>query len=205
MIGLIDYGSGNVHAIANIYKDLNIPYCLTSDKEKLSKADKLILPGVGDFDETMSLLDSNDLIKFIRNEVEEKKKIIAGVCVGMQIMAKNSEEGLLDGFGWFDATVKKLDETAILEKPFLPHMGWNNIYPSIENHSLLTNINHELGFYFLHSYYMSCEEDRDVLASSKYGINFPCIVKKENVIGIQFHPEKSHANGIQVFKNFANL
>lgn len=204
MITLINYGSGNIHAIANIYKRLNIPYCITNDPKELLSAQKLVLPGVGDFDETMMLL--NDLgIKDVLNEMVLIKKVpILGVCVGMQILGNSSEEGFLDGFGWIKGQVKKIDVTKLTTKPHLPHMGWNTITVKREN-SLFDNVVPDNGFYFLHSYYFDCDNTADVLATANYGEEFASAINHENVYGFQFHPEKSHQNGIELFKNFANL
>jgi imidazole glycerol-phosphate synthase subunit HisH len=204
MITLINYGSGNIHAIANIYKRINIPYIITNDPKELLSAEKLILPGVGDFDETMMLL--NDLgIKDVLNEMVLIKKVpILGVCVGMQILGNSSEEGSLDGFGWIKGKVRKLDESKLETKPHLPHMGWNTITLKREN-SLFDNIIPDNGFYFLHSYYFDCDNATDVLATANYGEEFASAINHENVYGFQFHPEKSHQNGIELFKNFANL
>lgn len=204
MISLINYGSGNIHAIANTYKRLNIPYKITCDKAELKNAQKLILPGVGDFDETMMLL--NDLgIKDVLDELVMVKKVpILGVCVGMQILGESSEEGKSAGFGWIKGKVKKIDVNELSTKPHLPHMGWNTVEP-IKNSILFDNIIFENGFYFLHSYYFDCEYDADILATTKYGVEFASAIHHENVYGFQFHPEKSHQNGIELFRNFARL
>lgn len=204
MITLIDYGSGNIHAIANIYKRINIPFIITNDPKELKDAQKLILPGVGDFDETMMLLN-NLGIKDVLDELVVNKKIpILGVCVGMQILGNKSEEGSLEGFGWIKGRVRKIDESKLLNKPHLPHMGWNTVTIKREN-SLFDNVITENGFYFLHSYYFDCEDNADVLTTTQYGEEFASAINHENVFGFQFHPEKSHQNGIELFRNFANL
>lgn len=204
MIGIINYGSGNIFAIANIYKRLDIPYVLTDNHEELSKADKLILPGVGDFDETMNLLHAKGLKDLLDDLVTVQKRPIIGVCVGMQIMAKTSEEGKVPGFGWIDAHVKKIDKSKLPQKPYLPHMGWNDISPKRDS-KLLENINCTTGFYFLHSYFFDCVNEDDTLTTTNYGVDFSSAVNHDNVYGVQFHPEKSHSNGIQIFKNFAEI
>ena len=204
MITLINYGSGNILAIANIYKRLNIPYQITCDINELKGAKKLILPGVGDFDETMKLFKKLGIKDTLNELVLEKKIPILGVCVGMQILGKSSDEGNEEGFGWIDGVVKKIDETTLKTKPYLPHMGWNTIKP-LKNSSLFENIDYKSGFYFLHSYYFLCKNDGDVLAKTNYGVDFASAVNHDNVFGFQFHPEKSHQNGIELFKNYANL
>lgn len=204
MITIIDYGSGNIYAIANIYKRLNIEYTITNDPTILRVAEKLILPGVGDFDETMMLLGNLGIKDTLDELVIEKKIPILGVCVGMQILGNSSEEGVLKGFGWIKGSVRKLDISGLKSKPYLPHMGWNTINP-VHCNPIFSNIEPENGFYFLHSYYFDCENKSDILATTSYGIEFPSAINHENVYGFQFHPEKSHQNGVELFKNFANL
>jgi imidazole glycerol-phosphate synthase subunit HisH len=204
MIGIINYGSGNIYAIANLYKRLDIPYILTDNHDELRTVSKLILPGVGAFDETMKMLNNSGLKNLLDELVLEKNIPILGVCVGMQIMANSSEEGKLDGFGWIKGTVKKFEKKLLLHKPHLPHLGWNEI--EIKQYSpLLHEIDPSTGFYFLHSYYFCCENEASIMATTKYGKDFSSAVNHKNVYGVQFHPEKSHRNGIQLFKNFANL
>ncbi len=204
MIGLIDYGSGNIHAISNIYHRLNIPYFISKDHKELEKADKLILPGVGDFDETMRLFNKTGLKSIMDDLVINKGKPILGVCVGMQVMGLNSEEGNEPGLGWINGEVKSLAISELKFKPKLPHMGWNSIELS-QKTELLKNVNLEKGFYFLHSYYFSCNDPNDILTYTEYGIRFASAINHKNIFGCQFHPEKSHQNGIGIFKNFAEL
>ncbi len=204
MIGLIDYGSGNIHAIANIYHRYNYPYIISNNPKELELADKLILPGVGDFDETMKLFRITGLKEIMDELVLEKKVPILGVCVGMQVMGLNSEEGDEEGLGWIKGEIKRLDEDLISDKPKLPHMGWNSIKP-INNSKLFKNIDTENGFYFLHSYYFDCYNQENIIAKTSYGLDFACAINRDNIYGCQFHPEKSHKNGIEVFRNFAQL
>lgn len=204
MIGIIAYGSGNVKAIANIYKRLNLDYFITSDPRKLKEATHLILPGVGAFDQTMNLLNKSGLRSVLDTLVLNDKIPVLGICVGMQIMAESSEEGSERGLSWISGRVKKIDQNKLHNKPKLPHMGWNSVILQKPN-QIVEDVNFNKGFYFLHSYFMSPSNEEEVLVKADYGQEFACVVKKENVVGIQFHPEKSHDNGIQVFKNFANL
>ncbi len=204
MIGIIDYGSGNIQAIKNIYKKLKVECKFVSQPEELDGVNKIILPGVGAFDEAMSQLNKSGLREVLDLMILDKKVPVLGVCVGMQIMALSSDEGELDGLGWFDAQVKLFDESTIKHKPKLPHMGWNEINVKRE-HSIFKLIDKEKGFYFLHSFYFKCNDKNDVLAEACYGNTFHCSINKENIFGFQFHPEKSHSNGINLFKNFAEL
>jgi len=204
MIGIINYGSGNVQAIANIYNRTNFQYKIIQDPEQLKNVDKLILPGVGDFDETIKVLDSSGLRNALNEEVLVKKKPVLGICVGMQILSNDSEEGTQKGLGWINGNVKKFDILKIKNKPFIPHMGWNNVVPQI-NHDLFNKIYIELGFYFVHSYFFQPFSTNNILGTTIYGEEFTSAVFNDNIFGVQFHPEKSHSNGIQLLSNFASI
>ena len=204
MIGIINYGSGNVQAIANIYNRTNFQYKIIQDPEQLKNVDKLILPGVGDFDETIKVLDSSGLRNALNEEVLDKKKPVLGICVGMQILSNDSEEGTQKGLGWINGNVKKFDILKIKDKPFIPHMGWNNVVPQI-NHDLFNKIDIELGFYFVHSYFFQPLSSDNILGTTFYGEEFTSAVFNDNIFGVQFHPEKSHSNGIQLLSNFASI
>lgn len=204
MIGIIDYGSGNVQAIATIYKNLNIDYQVLTKPEDLEKAEKLILPGVGTFDTTMQQLINSGLKDKLNELVLEKKVPILGICVGLQVMGYKSDEGNLPGLGWIAGKVSRFDETKIKFKPKLPHMGWNTIN-DVHNHKLFNGIDNDFGFYFVHSFYFECESENNILTTSKYSFEFTSAIFSGHIIGTQFHPEKSHGNGVQLFKNFADL
>lgn len=204
MITIIDYGSGNIKAIANIYEKIKVDYCIASTPEQVIGAQKIFLPGVGAFDETISKLDQTGFRKVLDIEVLQNKVPIIGICVGMQILAESSEEGKLLGLGYIKGKVKRIDESLLNQKPKLPHLGWNSIDIMRQN-DLLKNIDSILGFYFLHSYYFECENKEDILTTTTYGKSFASAINHDNVYGIQFHPEKSHHNGIKLLHNFANL
>jgi len=204
MIGIIDYGSGNVQAIATIYKNLNIDYLVITDPEDLKKADKLVLPGVGAFDATMQQLIDSGLRDELNDLVINKKVPILGICVGLQVMGLGSDEGDMLGLGWIQGIVKRFDIEKIDFKPKLPHMGWNTIN-DIQSHSLFKGIDNQFGFYFVHSFYFECEDDKNILTTSNYSIDFASAIYSDHIIGTQFHPEKSHGNGVLLFKNFAHL
>lgn len=204
MITIIDYGSGNIRAIGNIYDTLKIDYKIAKSPEEVVGAEKIFLPGVGAFDATISMLDKTGFRKVLDFEVMQNKVPIIGICVGMQILAESSEEGTLPGLGYIKGKVKKMDASLLNQKPKLPHLGWNSI-EIVRQNVLLQNIDSELGFYFLHSYYFECENQKDILTTTTYGKSFASAINHDNVYGIQFHPEKSHHNGINLLHNFATL
>ena len=195
---IVDYGIGNIKAFKNIYDKLNINVEIASKKEQFVNATHLILPGVGTFDWAMSKLNESSLRETLDGLVLEKKIPILGICVGMQIMASQSEEGVLSGLNWIEGKILKLDKDIIL-----PHMGWNNV--KLSNKSDLFNNIENFEFYFLHSYYYKTEDDKHILSMSKYGNPFTSAIYKENIFGTQFHPEKSHKNGIKILENFLKI
>ena len=197
-ICIVDYGIGNIKAFKNIYDKLNVNVEIASKKEQLVNATHLILPGVGAFDWAISKLNESDLRETLDRLVLEKKIPILGICVGMQIMASQSEEGVLPGLNWIEGKVLKLDKNIIL-----PHMSWNDVKLSIKS-GLFDNIA-DLEFYFLHSYYYKTEHDKHILSMSEYGNLFTSAIYKENIFGTQFHPEKSHKNGIKILENFLKI
>lgn len=204
MITIIDYGSGNIHAIANIYEKLNISYLIARHPDDVIGAKKIFLPGVGAFDETISKLDEIGFRSVLDKEVLENNVPILGICVGMQILAESSEEGSLKGLGYIKGHVKKLDVTKLKGKPKLPHLGWNSIEIKRKT-PLFENIDPYKGFYFLHTYCFECSIDNDILSTTHYGYSFSSAINHNNIFGFQFHPEKSHSNGVNLLHNFAKL
>lgn len=204
MITIIDYGSGNLNAIKNIYERLNIPYEFATTVEQIAKADHIILPGVGAFDETISTLREKGFLDALNKRVLEDKVPILGICVGMQMLSDRSEEGSLAGLGWIHGKVKKFDKKDIPGKPKIPHLGWNSIEIT-KDIPLFKDIDPKVGFYFVHSYYYECADEANVMAKCTYGKVFHAAVCRDNIYGVQFHPEKSHDNGITLLKNFSML
>ena len=204
MIKVLGYGSGNVKAIVNIYKRLNIPCEVVHEPKSLESATQLVLSGVGAFDQSMGLLRRSGMMEQLNYLVMEKRVPIIGVCVGMQMMASSSEEGTSEGLGWIKGRVKKMDTSKLQQRPALPHMGWNTIEPR-RDHPVFNDVDPEKGFYFLHSFCFHCDNSENELAISEYGERFSAAVYTDNIYGFQFHPEKSHFNGIAIFRNFAGI
>lgn len=204
MIAIVDYGLGNINALANVYKTLDMSYVIASKPDDLENAKKIILPGVGAFDMAMELLRKSGMREPLEELVLRRNIPLLGICVGMQMLAESSEEGRLPGLGWINGGVRKIDARGASCNIRLPHMGWNSIAPRREN-ELLRGLSEGSRFYFLHSYYFSCHQKENVLAETGYGDLFASMVNFKNIYGVQFHPEKSHQNGIQLLRNFAAL
>lgn len=202
MIGIIDYGLGNVRAFANIYRALDIPAMPVKTTDELLGCSHLILPGVGAFDWAMSRLAASGMQAALNQRVMQDKVPVLGVCVGMQMMASSSEEGVLPGLSWIPGQVRRFDDAWFVQKTHLPHMGWNDIQP--RSREMLFRDMENPQFYFLHSYYFEPESRDDVIAETDYGIVFASAVRRGNVWATQFHPEKSHQWGITLLKNFAD-
>jgi glutamine amidotransferase len=203
MIKIVDYGVGNIRALLNAYKRLNIYVSAGSTAEDLRGASKLILPGVGAFDNAMELLERSGLRDALDEMVLRQGVPVLGVCVGMQMLAHSSDEGCQPGLGWIPGRVRALKGLGG-EGMMLPHLGWNDVRP-VSPSRLFKQLESDARFYFLHSYYMECERQGDVAAVCHYGSDFACAVSTGSIHGVQFHPEKSHHYGTQLLKNFAEL
>jgi imidazole glycerol-phosphate synthase subunit HisH len=204
MIAIIDYGLGNIKAFANVYKRLNIPSVIATRTTDLQDANKLLLPGVGSFDQAMGLLEKSGMKQMLDELVLEKNVPILGICVGMQILADSSEEGTRPGLGWIRGEVRKFDFSSNGNLLSIPHMGWNDV-KLYKKTDLFNDLDNDSRFYFLHSYYFCCTNAQDVVAVTDYGYEFASVVNSGNVYGVQFHPEKSHHWGTRLLENFANL
>jgi glutamine amidotransferase len=204
VIAIVDYGVGNIRAIVNIYKRLNIAVQVARAAEEVMEAERLILPGVGAFDWAMARLNKSGMRAALDDAVLSKGKPVLGICVGMQMLANRSDEGTLTGLGWIDGEVKKFSGAAHSERTYLPHMGWNDVEPRHQE-CLFRNIGTTGRFYFLHSYYFMPKDRNVILGVTEYGGAFASSVRFGSIYGVQFHPEKSHHWGIQVLKNFAAM
>ena len=200
---VLDIGAGNIHAINNILKKANISFNVGASLSDFEMASHIILPGVGGYEEFMSKLNDAHLLENLRNFHESfPDKFLLGICIGMQVLGNNSEEGGGDGLGLISGVVKKIEHEENIK---IPHMGWNSIIPKKPANSILDNINFDLGFYFLHSYYFDLTNSLNCIAEFSYYKNYPALVNQGNVFGMQGHPEKSHDNGMQLIKNFCTL
>ena len=203
MIGVIDYGLGNIKAFVNLYNRENIPVKVISKPKDFVDITKLILPGVGAFDHAMGLFNNSGLKSNVQELVLQKRVPVLGICVGLQIMAEKSDEGSLSGLGWIKAVVEKIPITNLANNTHLPHMGWNTILPKLpQASSLFNSLPEGPKFYFLHSYFFNCKTQEDSIATTDYGIKFTSAIQHNNISGVQFHPEKSHGNGVKVLTNF---
>jgi len=189
-------------AIQNVYNKLSISNTVASDIYELNGAQKIILPGVGAFDYAMQKLIHSGMYDSINDLVLNKKIPVLGICVGVQLMTNSSDEGKLKGLGWIDAKVKKFDESKLNSKVNLPHMGWIDVNP-VKNSPLFKDLEQDAKFYFLHSYYIDSDNSEQILAKSDYAGEFVSAVNKDNIYGVQFHPEKSHHFGVKLLENFA--
>ena len=205
MIGILDYGLGNIRAFSNIYKSLNISHKIITAGNELEEIEKIILPGVGAFDDAMTKFNESGLRSRVENMVLNEHTPILGVCVGLQMLGRSSDEGKEKGLGWIDADIKIFDTSNITHATKLPHMGWNTIEIKSNKELLFKNLNSKDRFYFLHSYYFDCDNQDDTIAQTHYGANFTSAAKFNNIFGVQFHPEKSLKNGEKLLYNFSQL
>lgn len=201
MIAIIDYDMGNLGSIANMLKKVGAKATISSDPAVVGEAEKLILPGVGAFDNGMKNLNEMGLLSVLNQKVLREKTPVLGVCLGMQLLTRRSEEGKLPGLGWIEADTIKFNFNGQAASLKVPHMGWNYI-DVCQTNSLFQEMPDKSRFYFVHSYYVNCDDNRTVLATARYGLEFAAAVASENVLGVQFHPEKSHKFGMRLYKNF---
>ncbi|MFZ2905947.1 MAG: imidazole glycerol phosphate synthase subunit HisH [Cyclobacteriaceae bacterium] len=201
MITIIDYSVGNLASVQNMLKKCGIESRVTSDPEKIRQADKLILPGVGAFDAAMQKINERGLQDAIQ-EASKKGTFILGICLGAQLLLEASEEGNLSGLSLIPGKCKKFDAQQIAPLR-VPHMGWSEV--SFLTNNPITKFEEQPRFYFTHSFYINCHNPANRLAVSFYGHEFTCGVICENVMGLQFHPEKSHKFGARLFTNFAAM
>jgi glutamine amidotransferase len=203
MIAIIDYGVGNLASVANMFRKIGVKEaCVTGDPDIISKASKILLPGVGAFDGGMGNLKKSGLIPLLNDKALNEKVPVLGICLGMQMLSKKSEEGKSEGLGWIDAETIKLNPAADLNLK-VPHMGWD--YIQVKRENPLVRKAEKNRFYFVHSYHVQCKNEEEVVATCEFGGAFTCIVNRDNIFGAQFHPEKSLRYGMKFLENFAKL
>jgi len=204
MIVIVDYGVGNLGSIANMFKKIGAPALVSSDPEVIENADKLVLPGIGAFDAGMAKLNERGFVPVLNHLVLDKKIPVLGHCLGLQLMTRGSEEGQLEGLRWFNAETLRFKFDGSQSMLKVPHMGWNTI-DICQPHPLLSNLEVGSRYYFVHSFYVESKEPDSVLATTDYGWPFHSVLARENIMGAQFHPEKSHKFGMRILKNFSEM
>lgn len=203
MITIIDYGMGNLGSIIHTLRRMDIPTCISSNPQDILEAEKIILPGVGSFDKGMERLTALGIISTLEEAVLDNNTPILGICLGMQLFGNGSEEGGSPGLGWVDAETIRF-KVGHIPKIKIPHMGWNNITVHLNKH-ITSGVGDDDRFYFVHSYHLSSIEDHYVIGTTTYGVEFPSIIQKGNIIGIQCHPERSHRSGLKILQNFVEI
>lgn len=205
MITIIDYGMGNLGSILNMCRHLGIPAEISGDPATVVHAEKLILPGVGAFDAGMEKLEKSGLREALDQRVVRENAPILGICLGMQLLARRSEEGVLPGLGWIAADVVRFRSPEGRQPPLqIPHMGWSHLNPRL-NSRLFADLPADPRFYFVHSYHVVCDLPDDIAATTDHGGMITASIEHAQILGTQFHPEKSHRFGMQLLRNFARL
>lgn len=202
MVTIVDYGMGNLGSIRNMFKRIKVESEVTSDRDRIGRAQKLLLPGVGAFDAAMQKISESGFRDVLDEKALVEKVPVLGICLGMQLLTNASEEGSLPGLKWVNAQTVKFSFSDTSLK--IPHMGWNLVH-NAKNSPLTDGLPEESRFYFVHSYYVLCDDPADVLMTTFYGDSFHSIIQHDNIYGAQFHPEKSHKFGMKLLENFAKI
>jgi glutamine amidotransferase len=203
MVAIIDYGIGNTGSICKMIEKLGFEAIVTKNETDIRNADSIILPGVGSFDNAAKKLRDTGLISTLSELALEQNKPFLGICLGMQLLFKCSEEGVDNGLGWIDGTVIKFDQSRMTSEK-IPHMGWNTVTCNAQS-PLFKNLNSEIRFYFTHSFHVSSVKEAEIIGTTNYGYDFTCAVQRNNIYGVQFHPEKSHRFGLQLMHKFLKI
>lgn len=201
MIAIIDYGMGNLGSIQNMLKRIGAESIIASDPDIVGKARKILLPGVGAFDNAMERINKSGLREALDRKAMVERVPVLGICLGMQLLTRSSEEGNMAGLCWISASTRRFPDIPGLK---VPHMGWNVVVPSIES-ALTKDLPGGARFYFVHSYCVHVDNEKDSILRASYGITFDAAIQHDNIYGTQFHPERSHKFGQKLLKNFASL
>jgi imidazole glycerol-phosphate synthase subunit HisH len=204
MITIVDYGMGNLGSVLNMFKRIGAKAEVSSDISRIGEAEKILLPGVGAFDAAMERINGGGFREVLDRKALIEKVPVLGICLGMQLLTRGSEEGKLAGLNWIPAYAHRFDPNDSAEPIKVPHMGWNRIYP-IQNHPIVADLPDEPRFYFVHSYHVIADSEEFALANTHYGIDFHSMLQRDNIAGAQFHPEKSHKFGMKLLANFAAI
>ena len=202
MITIVDYGMGNLGSVFNMLKKIGVASKITSNIEEIKSATKLLLPGVGSFDKAMQRINDSGIKEVLDYKVLKEETPVLGICLGMQLLTNNSEEGIEKGLGYINASTKKFSFQD--KKMKVPHMGWNLVEKSTSS-LLTTNFEEESRFYFVHSYYVKVVNQENSILKTNYGLEFDSAIQNKNIYGAQFHPEKSHKFGMKLLKNFSKI
>jgi len=201
VITIVDYGMGNLGAVLNMFKRIGVPAVITGNPAQVAQAGKILLPGVGAFDAAMNRINTSGLREVLDRKAQVERVPVLGICLGMQLLTRGSEEGQEPGLGWIAADTRRFPAHTGLK---VPHMGWNLVRPS-QPHPLIDNLPPESRFYFVHSFYVQVDDPRDSLLRTRYGFDFDAAIAYGNIHGAQFHAEKSHRFGMNLLGNFARM
>lgn len=201
MITIVDYGMGNLGAVQNMFRYIGVPAQISADPDVVARASRILLPGVGAFDAAMQRIRRSGLRAVLDHKAQVEKVPVLGICLGMQLLTRGSEEGSEIGLGWIAADTRRFPVHADLK---VPHMGWNLVH-STHAHALTADLPPEPRFYFVHSYYVQADDPSHSLLKARYGIEFDAAIGQGNIVGAQFHPEKSHRFGMKLLANFASM
>ncbi len=201
MISIVDYGMGNLGSVINMFKKLNVSVEVVNTPLGISKAKKLLLPGVGSFDKAIENIQNSGLKESLNKKALIDKIPVLGICLGMQLLTRGSEEGKMPGFGWIAADTKRIPQINNIK---VPHMGWNSVI-HVNPSKLTENLTFDSKFYFVHSYIVEVDNLQNSILKCEYGKLFDAVVQNDNIYGAQFHPEKSHKYGMQILLNFSKI
>lgn len=201
MITIVDYSVGNIKSVANMLRALGAASRISSSPDEIAQAERLILPGVGHFDHGMRELHERGLIAALSARVLEDRIPILGICLGAQLLTRSSEEGDRPGLGWIDATAVRFDSSRMDPRLCVPHMGWADTW-ALRTHLLFAGLPDDTRFYYVHSYHLACDAPDQAVLAARHGYDFVSGVARGNILGVQFHPEKSHRFGMQLLRNF---